>query len=528
MRTTYTVYGRWLKARARIFCLTGREEGATIWARSRSRKWAMPQPEFSCRRSRGSALAGTLVLLVLVDGSSRAQSPPSRAPGQPEFLRTTMRLESLVSVTPNEGRYDVSPDWTLLAAPKDDGTVLLFDPASGRPLPSLEGGFGVGTLTYFRSDFSPGSYFGFSADGRFLVWQWGKKVVVWDVPAREVVLRRELEGLLGNGTVRVSPDGHLLAWSTSKGLTLWDVARGTAEDLPAKDVHAFSADGRLLALANVPPQSRVGFRDAIPSRKAIWDVGLKGPRGTYEGLCLGFSPDGRFLLTTVWGGMRGGIRIWDVGTSTPRVLSPDEWAHAAAWSPEGRFLALLDSNLDAEVWDLQAEPPARRVLPPIRKKGSGGHWGRCVTFDGDGRRMDAGERDDPHLLLGPGGRFLCDSCLVTDVWVLSGETPELAVRAGLPRAARHGPGSRPTGRPALSRDGRTLAYTSSQGLALWDVASGTPLGSPIKLDGPGAIEFSPDGALVAVAGGGRAPDGRKANVVQVWDVAAIRAAAAPR
>jgi WD40 repeat protein len=280
-------------------------------------------------------VAGTLVLLVLVDGSLRAQSPPAHDSGQTEFLRTTMRLENLGSVTPNARRYDVNPDWTLLAAPKDDGTVLLFDPSSGRPLAPLEGGFKVGTRTYSWSDFSPGSYFGFSADGRFLVWQWGKKVVVWDVPAREIVLRRELEGLLGNGTVRVSPDGHLLAWSTSRGLTLWDVARGTAEDLPAKDVHAFSPDGRLLALATVPPQSWVEFRDAIPIRKAIWDVGLKGPRGTYEGLSLGFSPDGRFLLTTVWGGMPGGIRIWEVGKSTPRVLSPMSGRTLRRGAPKG-------------------------------------------------------------------------------------------------------------------------------------------------------------------------------------------------
>jgi hypothetical protein len=59
----------------------------------------------------------------------------------------------------------------------------------------------------------------------------------------------------------------------------------------------------------------------------------------------------------------------------------------------------------------------------------------------------------------------------------------------------------------------------SQGFALWDVVSGTALGPPIKPGGFGAIEFSPDGALVAVGGGG---------VVQVWDVAAIRAAAALR
>jgi len=55
------------------------------------------------------------------------------------------------------------------------------------------------------------------------------------------------------------------------------------------------------------------------------------------------------------------------------------------------------------------------------------------------------------------------------------------------------------------------------------VAAGKALGPPIRLDDPGAMEFSPDGALLAIAGYGSASDGKKSNIVQVWEVAAMRA-----
>jgi hypothetical protein len=54
------------------------------------------------------------------------------------------------------------------------------------------------------------------------------------------------------------------------------------------------------------------------------------------------------------------------------------------------------------------------------------------------------------------------------------------------------------------------------------VAAVEVLGPPILLDDPGAMEFSPDGAL-AIAGYGSTSDGKKSNIVQVWDIAAMRA-----
>lgn len=334
--------------------------------------------------------------------------------------------------------------------------------------------------------------------------------------AREIALRQEIEGP-NETVVGTSPDGRWLKWRTAHGVTLWNVERRAAASPPGHAVY-FSPDGRLSALSTIAPAPRsvdeIRRTIAGAAPQTIWDLELQQARGQYEGVFLGFSPDGRYLLSTMMSAAPGGIRLWEVATSRPRVLPTSEGGFVPEWSPDGRFLAFYDSNNDIQVWDLQPEPPVGRVLPEREKQK--GNRGRCVTFEGDGRRGVSG------LFLGPDGRVLCDSCRVTDLWKLSGPTPELALRTELlPLTA---------GRAVLSRNGHTLAYAwgtgthlhRGGGFALWDVAAGEPLGSPIRLDDPGAMEFNPDGSLLAIAGYGVASDGKKSNIVQIWHVAGMR------
>jgi len=115
------------------------------------------------------AFNGFLLLLSSVSASS--------AWGQTSVVpEHTLAIGNLGSITCNPRRYAFNPTWTLLAAPQDDGSVRLFDVATGTALAPLRGGWKVGTFTYSQSDQVPPAYFGFSTDGEQLVWTWGKKV----------------------------------------------------------------------------------------------------------------------------------------------------------------------------------------------------------------------------------------------------------------------------------------------------------------------------------------------------------------
>jgi WD40 repeat protein len=319
-----------------------------------------------------------------------------------------MPIGNLGSVTCNPRRYAINADWTLLAAPQDSGSVRLYDLATGESLPPLEGGFKVGTFTYTYADGVPQSHFGFSSDGRTLVWSWGKKIVFWDVASRQVLKREDVPGS---------------SWGL--GISLF------GGDLHQKVAVAFPA----------PPTSGAGSR---------------------------------------------------------------------AESADGRLVAQVNRDNDIEIQDATAS--ATRVLPGRDKD----KRGRCTVFDNG--------LTGTQLLLSRDGRILCDSCRVTDVWDLSESVPRLVVRTGRLRDT--------AGRPVLSPDGRTLAYTwgsggslrGDGGFALIDVESARRTGPFVEVRYMGAMEFSPDSRFLATVGWVPGPGRKRDYEVQIWNVEAMRSA----
>ena len=369
---------------------------------------------FACLDRLSCAVGGLVLSLGLSGVSSGAPRPsPADPPEQPvdvsPFLERTMPIGNLGSITCNPGRYAINPEWTLLAAPQDSGSVRLYDIATGEALPPLEGGFKVGTFTYAYADGVPPAYFSFSPDGRALVWTWGKKIVVWDVASRQVLDRREVSGS---------------SWGFSFSLFGGDIHQKVAV--------AFAA----------PPPSGAGRR---------------------------------------------------------------------AESADGRRVAYVNSHDDIEMQDADAASAAR-VLPGRQKD----KHGRCTVFDNG--------LMGTQLLLSRDGRILCDSCRVTDVWDLSEPVPRLLVRTGRLRDT--------AGRPILSPDGRTLAYTWGKGgnlsgeggFALIDVEGARPAGPFVEVKYMGAMEFSPDSKRLATVGWVPGRGKKRDYEVQIWNVEALRRA----
>jgi len=229
-----------------------------------------------------------------------------------------------------------SPDGRTLAVadgPLDaGGTVTLWDLAARRPTATLEGHErGVVTVVFSPDGTSLASG---SCDGTIRIWE-----------VATGTCRHELPGLSGLTELAFSPDGRLLA-SAGEGniVTLWDVATGTEAsrltDLrwPVYTV-AFSPDGTLLATGGGAPDNRPGAEGELK----VWDVAKHSVVATLGGhagavLAVGFSPDGLELAS---GGLDETVRLWDVKKARGRLAigGLSNCVQALAYSPDGRMLA---------------------------------------------------------------------------------------------------------------------------------------------------------------------------------------------
>lgn len=195
-----------------------------------------------------------------------------------------------------------TPDGKLVAAGGVDGTLHLWDVATGSYLRSFKG-----HATAIRS-------IAFSRDGKKLASaSQDRSVRTWNVETGEM-----LQMVPGNekvGAVAFSPDGKTLAVGyASRVVKLWDVE--TNELRQTMDGHqslilavAFSPDGKTLASCSYDRTVH------------LWDVATGASQRVLEGhkdgvLAIAFSPDGKKLAS---GGMDRSIRIWDL-TAAPKAV----------------------------------------------------------------------------------------------------------------------------------------------------------------------------------------------------------------
>lgn len=235
--------------------------------------------------------------------------------------------------------------------------------------------------------------------------------------------------LSGTSDAAVAPDGSYLITSGAGGILRWPVRRNADSELrigppqPVKPLAGFPTericlgkDGRTLAV--IVDKERGVFRVLDLDEHAA-PVALTDHENADR---LDLSPDGRWLATGTWQGK--GVKVWDVARaklaaalpvegSAEVVFKPDgtqlltasgeeyalwetgTWRRLsrigrsqsgslpgmAAFSPDGRVLALAQTRSSVQLVDPEAGRTYATLEPPEPRNVSG------IRFSGDGRRL---------------------------------------------------------------------------------------------------------------------------------------------
>ena len=436
-----------------------------------------------------------------------------------------------------------SPKGTLLASADGDGTVRLWNPATGRPVGApLPAGDGSGV-----------NGVAFSPNGTLLASAYRNGTVrLWN-PATGYPVGSPLRAgsygscqVCGVNAVAFSPNGKLLASADGDGtVRLWNPATGhpVGAPLPAggdiAEGVAFSPNGRLLASADGDGTVRLWN----PATGRPVGAPLRAANSIDGASAVAFSPNGKLLATADGNGM---VQLWNpatgqrVGAPLPADSDPSGGGvNAVAFSPNGKLLATADANDTVRLWNSATGHPVGAPLPAR----GGGEGVSGVAFSPNGKLLASADGDGTVRLWNPAtGRSVgaplpaetsqagfgarastilhadtCPGCYASGVAfspngkLLASAGADSFVRLWNPAtghlvgAPLFAGGAGPVNGVAFSPNGKLLATADADGtVRLWNPATGNPVGAPLPADsslngGVNAVAFSPNGRLLATA-----------------------------
>ncbi len=364
-----------------------------------------------------------------------------------------------------------STDGSRLGSTDQEGTLILWDGASGRQLRRLPG-FGSGGLAL-----GPGGRFlaiyGHLADPTGIeIWNLDRDArVAGPVYGHEATIE----------SIGFSPDGsRLVTASDDRTVRLWDGRTGEPIGEP------LSGHTSPVAVAKFSPDGRVVASGGADNQVLLWDLAsgktLGAPlRGHPNWVrSLAFDAAGRSLIS---GDAGGQVNLWDL-SRRKELQGHKGRVRELALTADGQTLFTSSYDKTVRVWD----PETGDLRSTLATEHS--HPIMVLKVSPDGRTFTTGDAS---------GHFM-----IWDAATLQPLHPLAQAGSGEILAAAYSP------------DGRLLVLAGADGgLTVWDVASGRRLAAQAKAhDGyVFCLAFSPDGALLASGGGD--------DVIKWWDVSKL-------
>ena len=417
-------------------------------------------------------------------------------------------------------RVAFSPDSRLLAGPGDGKKVnfrlwRLRD--RGQPTSA-----GTADAAYVLADCASDlASTGFSPDGKTLAVACGDTTFLWNVASRPRLrqsarLQAAPDGDGMAGPALFTPRGHRLLRATGRGVLQWYVentSRPTAVASfgpPPSDVQTtvrFSGGTRrLLVIHGTDAGALWDLTDAWTSRRML--ARLPGS-GDFGAEAAAFSPDGRILALSELSGDRHVVRLRETTRpGVPVVATITGIANGVedlSFSADGRLLAVADNNSYGAT--IRSEPPSVRVFD-------------VATF-AQPRQRASMKGDVFHVAFAPTNRLLVANTPDTLLsWTMA--NPRHPVAQPSRWLTRGAFGSQSAFRP----DGKLLAVTDTQDTTrLWSVKDGRitdDAPTVIRTVGSGeAVAFSPDGRTLAWGSSGNQNGTNGQTIgdhIELWDV----------
>lgn len=388
-----------------------------------------------------------------------------------------------------------SPDGIRLASASLDGTVKIWDAASGQVLLKLSGQ----TTSVYDVAFSP--------DGeRLAIATLSGRVTVCDANSAETLFSLSGHTMTAHAVV-FSPNGKRLATASADGTArVWDASSG--KQLLILSGHS----GAIHSVAFSPDEKHLATAGA-DSKVKVWDASTGRELRTLSGHAkavydVAFSPNGELLATA---GADLKTILWNAnsGKEVFTLLDHNAAVNGVAFSADGRFLATAGGDKKVIVWNTTS---AQQVFSIP------GHTASVLTvsFSPDGTRLASAGADhkvkvwdtqygQESLIISGHTAGVSSVAFSVDKTLLATASADKTARVWDAHSGRevrvlfgH---TEAINALAFSPDGRYVATASNDNTArVWEITSGKEIASVTHKADIKAIAFSPDGKLLATCG----------------------------